>query len=292
MSGDNGHATVAGRVHAKNHATNKDSQAAEDFAADLLEELHLGDRKDMKIGVFNLTWLVLPLGFYFLFEWAFEKFAPHIADGDLNLALFEAALFVPVVVFTLLAGKSQLAGWRMPRGLSWLWVAGPLWLGIVTPFTMAMENLTLAPEKAILWLAVSFFVAVNEETLFRGFILRGMMRGFRPLTAVLVSSVAFGTLHLMNLNAGGDPVFVIAQVISAAGIGTIMAAMTLRSGSIVPALLFHFIGDFVGLSALGGYEEGIQMPELAPSMVISGLVFFAWGMFWSWRAVKKNKLRY
>lgn len=243
-----------------------------------------------RVWVFNLSWLVLPLLFYVAFEWAFEKFGPGIADENTNLLAFEAALFVVVVGFTVIARHFHMAGWRWPKGLSWLWVAGPMWLAVFTPLSAAVENIKAHPDQLPLWLATSALVAVNEETLFRGFILRGMLGQFRTLAAVIVSSVVFGLLHLFNLKAGGDPALIAAQIVSAAGIGSVFAAMTIRCGSVFPAMILHFLGDTIGLAALGGYEQAISDPTMAPSIAVSGLVFFAWGLFWAWRAEKKGKV--
>ncbi|GJL94978.1 MAG: hypothetical protein DHS20C05_13830 [Hyphococcus sp.] len=244
------------------------------------------------IKVFNLSWLVLPLGFAVLYEWMFRKFMPVIEDAEISLLAYEVILAVLVISFTLLARKTFLAGWKMPKGFSWLLVVGPVWLGIISPVGMAIENAAGDVGAVLIWGAISLLVAINEETLFRGFALRGLMKSFRPLTAVILSSIAFGLLHLVNLWEGGSPILIGAQVISATGVGAIMAALTLRSGSILPAILIHFLVDIVGLTALGGFEEALQSVEFAPSLVITGLVFFAWGLFWSWRAERAGKIKY
>lgn len=245
----------------------------------------------MFVRVYNLSWLVLPLGFYLAFEAAYARFGPEIKDGDLDLLAFEALLFVAVVGFVALARKFNVAGWRAPQGLAWLWLAGPLWLGVVGPIALAAQTAAAtAPANLLLWAAISYFVAINEETLFRGFILRGLLRQFSPVAAVLASSIAFGLMHFFNLSAGGDPIFVGAQAVSALGVGTIMAAMTLRTGSIWPAALLHFLTDAIGLTALGGYQEAIGSAEFAPSLIISGFVFLAWGLFWTWRIARADKV--
>ncbi len=253
-----------------------------------MEEEYRGERE--KLWVFDLSWLAGPIAFYLVYEWAFGRAIPETGDGDLNLLIFQAGLFALVVGFTLVARKTRIGGWTLPKGVSWLWVAGPLWLGVFTPIGAAAAFYQSAPEKIVQFAVISFLVAVNEETLFRGFMLRGLMKSMQPFVAVLLSSLVFGGMHLLNLGAGGDPVFVAAQMVVAAGTGAVLAAVTLRAGSILPAMFLHFAADFVGLGALGGYEQAIQSPELAPTLIVSGVVFFAWGLFWTWRAVAKDKV--
>lgn len=268
------------------------SKQNEKTLGELADEIGLGDIASRKVRVYNLTWLMAPLAFYIAYEWAFKKWAPSFTDADTELAVYQLGLFILVVGFTLLVGQSRLAGWTPARGLSWAWVAGPLWLALLTPLGIAGANIAAAPEKLFLWLVIPALVGVVEETLFRGFMLRGLMRSFSPVSAVVMSSLAFGALHLLTLGAGGDPVFVAAQVASAAGVGAVLAAMTLRAGSILPAIAFHFAVDVVGLAALGGYENAIQSVSYAPALAINGLVFFVWGVFWAWRAQRKGKVQY
>ncbi len=274
----------------KNQSNNEIPEGDTDEIKRELKEAIFHDDADVK--VFNLSWLILPLGFAVLYEWLFRKFMPLIEDGEVSLLVYEAILAVLVISFTLLAKKTFLAGWKTPRGLSWLWIAGPAWLGIISPISLALENAAGDISAVLLWGAISFLVAINEETLFRGFALRGLMKSFRPVTAVILSSVAFGLFHLVNLWEGGNPILIVAQVVSATGIGSIMAAMTLRSGSILPAILIHFLVDIVGLTALGGFGEALQSVEYAPSLVITGLIFFAWGPFWAWRTERAGKVKY
>ncbi len=246
----------------------------------------------VSVKIYNLSWLVIPLGFCLLYEGLFNTFAPAFADADLDLLLYQAALLVAVVGFVSLFRKTRVAGWRKPNGLSWIFVAAPLWLAVISPLGLITGDSIANPPRVFIWIMISLFVAINEETIFRGFILRGMMRSMNPMTALVASSMAFGLLHFLNLFAAGDPVFVGAQMVSAAGVGAVAAAMTLRCGSIIPAAVLHFLVDAIGLTAIGGFDEAIQSRELAPSLVVTGLVFFVWGIFWSWRAIRAGKVNH
>ncbi len=258
-----------------------------------LEELAEELKSDKaRIWIFDLTWVVLPLALLFAFDIAYRAYAPAIADADVNLLLYEAILLVAVAGALVIAGKKLTGAWRMPQGFAWLWIAGPLWLAVFTPIGAALEMIAQQPQKLIVWVGVSLFVAINEEVIFRGFVLKGLLRKSGTVTAVLLSSFAFGLLHLLNLLEGGEPVLIGAQIISAMGIGAVLAAVTLRSGSLWPAIVLHFLADVIGLAALGGYGEAIQTVELAPAVAISGAVFLAWGTFWAWRISRAGKIAY
>lgn len=90
------------------------------------------------------------------------------------------------------------------------------------------------------WLLI-FTIAItpifSEELLFRGVLLRAMEPRFRTRTVVLTTALLFGAYHM---SAG--------RMIPLTGLGVLMAFLALRSGSIVPAMLFHLLHN--GISVL------------------------------------------
>jgi sodium transport system permease protein len=140
----------------------------------------------------------------------------------------------------------------------------PKWLaaGIILPFVLnplAVELLsrlkwffpdipqgaetvlgTMAQRNLPLWLPLMAFAvvpAVCEELAFRGFILSGLQRTQRYRLAAVMSSVAFGIIHMIPQ-----------QVFNATLLGLVLAALALRSGSLIPGVIFHFI--FNGIQVL------------------------------------------
>jgi sodium transport system permease protein len=84
--------------------------------------------------------------------------------------------------------------------------------------------------KASLWLTVLALVqAIGEELTFRGFILTGLARRYRPWTAILLTSFLF-LLFQMN----------VFQALPHLLLGIVLGYLTLRTGSVGPAMLFHF----------------------------------------------------
>jgi sodium transport system permease protein len=71
--------------------------------------------------------------------------------------------------------------------------------------------------------------AIGEELAFRGFILNGLRKRYRARTTVFLSAFMGAFFH-MNVFAF-IPVFLI---------GLVLGLLTIRSRSIVPAMLFHF----------------------------------------------------
>jgi sodium transport system permease protein len=110
-----------------------------------------------------------------------------------------------------------------------------------------------------LWLAgLSLVVlpAVCEELAFRGLILTGLRRRYRPWAAVGLSSFLFALYH-MN----------VFQLLPTFLLGVVLALLTVRSGSVYPAMLFHFLhnGLLVGSAWL---EQYVHEVAITPETVV------------------------
>jgi sodium transport system permease protein len=107
------------------------------------------------------------------------------------------------------------------------------------------------------WAVLSIVVlpAVCEELAFRGFILTGLRRRFRPWTAILLSSFLFALYHLN-----------VFQLLPTFLLGVVLGLLAVRSGSLWPPMLFHFLhnGLLVGITNLHGLDTwGIEIPPRA-----------------------------
>jgi sodium transport system permease protein len=85
------------------------------------------------------------------------------------------------------------------------------------PLIMIIGTFALAP-------------AICEEIAFRGFILSGFSRGGRMGVAVVLSSVTFGIIHMIPQ-----------QVFNATLLGLVLGLLAIRSGSLLPGIIFHLL---------------------------------------------------
>ncbi|MEM7164767.1 MAG: ABC transporter permease subunit/CPBP intramembrane protease [Planctomycetota bacterium] len=91
---------------------------------------------------------------------------------------------------------------------------------------------------------VALLPAVCEEIFCRGYLLSGLRQGMNRWFAVLVTAGLFGILHL-------DP----GRVLPTATLGLFMGIIVLRTGSILPAMLFHLLNNGIGIAATEEYRE-------------------------------------
>ncbi len=86
--------------------------------------------------------------------------------------------------------------------------------------------------------------AFAEEALYRGMIL-GVLRPAGTWPAVLISSGLFALAHLANVLFGQAPAVTVAQAVGTFCFGIGYAALRLRTGSILPLMVLHFLTDLL-----------------------------------------------
>lgn len=120
-----------------------------------------------------------------------------------------------------------------------------------------------------LLVALAFVPAVCEELVFRGFLLSALRGRVSTLAAVAVVGAVFGLFHLYMEKI---PVHAL--------LGAVLAWMTLRSGSILPAMVVHFANNALPLAAtrieklanllgLPESEADLLTPDVDGRLVIS-----------------------
>lgn len=131
------------------------------------------------------------------------------------------------------------------------------------PFLIGKAPLSLV----VLAVVISLMVGFVEEGVFRGLIIRILLpKGI--LQAVLLSSVIFAALHLLNLLSGFPLAYVVGQMIIGFGLGILFAAIRLRTGSIWPTLLLHGIFDSTGLLLLALNPKQATSINLSLSIIV------------------------
>ena len=102
-------------------------------------------------------------------------------------------------------------------------------------------------------LVYALLAAMCEEIAFRGFILTGLRQRFNAWTAILISSLLFALYHMNVFQA--LPAFVL---------GVVLAILAVRSKSILPSMLLHFLNNaaVIGIALLPRAEVSAEPTSL------------------------------
>jgi len=116
--------------------------------------------------------------------------------------------------------------------------------------------------------------AFCEEIFFRG-LLQTSLSQFSKWTMILVPSILFGLFH-------SQIAFLIPQIL----IGVYLAILTYYSGSIIPAMIVHFLNNFKAILMMNIFGLDNQNLDLTISLIILPISLFA--IFYVIKFIKKN----
>lgn len=106
----------------------------------------------------------------------------------------------------------------------------------------ALESLMAdVPDLPSALLFFAFIPAVCEEVAFRGFILSGLEKGHSARSAIVMSALLFGFMHVL--------ISLFQQLFNATLLGLVLGLMAVRSRSLLPGIVFHTINNGLAVAA-------------------------------------------
>lgn len=124
-------------------------------------------------------------------------------------------------------------------------------------------------------LLVAVLPGICEEIAFRGVLLHGLRQRLRPVVLCLVIGATFAAFHLE-----------LSRFLPTAFIGAVLTAITLRTGSIYPAMAWHTASNG---SALLAEHFNLALDELPLAAYGLGLAAAALALGWIWRVGSESR---
>ncbi|MCZ6735414.1 MAG: type II CAAX endopeptidase family protein, partial [Planctomycetota bacterium] len=207
-------------------------------------------------------------------------FAVIIAPGQL---VFAAAAIVPAILSPRPAyqrlglGRGRLPLWTFPVLMLATPLVGLLGYFLLLPMTdepseqlefiYGMFTKPTGVFAVVVVVSLSVVPGFVEESLFRGYIQRRLLKRWPPIAAIGFTSFLFAAAHI-------DP----HHFLMVLPIGVWLGIVAWRSGSIWPAILCHFFLNLVGVlnARLSGDSADMQFTFDAPTIVglaATGLAF-------------------
>lgn len=183
-------------------------------------------------------------------------------------ALFSGAMSVFLMIFIIRGKMAGYLGLRAPEVTAgkMLFYIPLLITGAVTAFFgMGSEYGALSSVLA----GVSMvFVGFIEEVIFRGFLFRGIAKE-SVKRAAIISAVTFGIGHFVNLLNGKDLLENSIQVVFAVAAGFMLVFIFLRTGSIIPCVVFHSLNNCIAAFSTGKLLTD-SLGETGGSLIAAG----------------------
>jgi membrane protease YdiL (CAAX protease family) len=144
----------------------------------------------------------------------------------------------------------------------------------------------LPPDSPDLFVSIP---SMFEEVGFRGIVLTVFLSKYSERKSIIFSSVGFGLMHLLNLALGREPVWVLGQVVWAFTIGLFYGYVFVRTRSLLPSMIVHYLGNVL-VGSLTGYMQArasIEIQALYGVILSFGVVpttlMILWTRFFSSR---------
>lgn len=113
------------------------------------------------------------------------------------------------------------------------------------------------------------FPSIFEEAVFRGIVLTVFLGKVAERKAIIFSSLGFGLMHLLNLAGGRELVLVLGQVVWASILGLFYGYIFVRTRSLLPPMIVHYLGN-VFIGSLTGYMQSRASIEM---QALYGIIF-------------------
>ena len=187
-------------------------------------------------------------------------------------------------------------GWLRPSGLrkinlgwSWAMILIVLIYKVLTTihaFTGSVILVIPNTPASVAESVYSFPTALVEEAMYRGVVLLAMIAAWGDtkkgiVKAILLSSILFGMLHL--LNAIANPFgMVLFQAVIVSLPGILYAALFLRTGSLWPAIIIHWLTNASLNAKIATMESFSETPQMwiQWGVYLLPLVVFSFYLIW------------
>lgn len=123
------------------------------------------------------------------------------------------------------------------------------------------------PPRSTSWLIS--VISIFEEITYRGVVLAIFLRFYKQPKAIIFSAIVFGLMHIFTILEGRPFVWTAGQVVWAAIAGLFYGYVTIKTNSLLPAMIVHYLGNLF-IAAINAY---IQNNASVPAQAIYGVVF-------------------
>jgi membrane protease YdiL (CAAX protease family) len=187
----------------------------------------------LNFGFLALLWLIaVPYGLKLPKRESFKEFTYTIGLTRIRPILRNCFLgigiaviyFLSALYFTLILGEINFVHWYLENPHP---APFPLYLG---------------------WLlfVIMLIPGIWEEVAFRGVILNLQRKKYTQTTTIILNGMLFGLYHLVNLVWGFNWYSTIIQVIYASCLGVTLAYVFMKTRSLLPCIIVHYLLDSVG----------------------------------------------
>jgi membrane protease YdiL (CAAX protease family)/predicted permease len=207
----------------------------------------------LKFGFIALLWLIaVPYGLKLPKKETFKEFTQTIGLSRikhrwhnylLGIGIFSIYI-LSALYFTFIFGEINFFNWYLEN-------PNPIFLDNLNPLYLGW------------FLSIYMLIpGIWEEVAFRGVILNLQIKKYSQTTTIILNGVFFGLYHLVNLLVGFNWYNTILQVIFASCLGVALAYVYMKTKSLIPCILAHYLFNTIGQVFVNGNFPNILSESL------------------------------
>jgi len=235
--------------------------------------------------IFNKSIVVLILWIAAVVLTAHFQVSGTVSLNDLVQQNLLIGNFIAVLILFsfLITNRSALkVGFAAPQpAKSWLLLWFPL-LFVIIFFTGGLSRGLPASQAFFFIFINTLLVGISEELMFRGIFFSAALKRFSAWKSIWLVSVAFGLVHSLNGFLTGDFLSAFVQSLAAMMSGFWFMALRIRTKSLYPPIIIHFLWDFslfLFTSQAAGSQEEVSLLVRIIVPVLFVLPLFLYGLF-------------
>lgn len=225
------------------------------------------------------------IGFFFIFIMAFCSlpFIAMLIFKNVSPSAEKLAICIAQIITYLILAKKLYKKYDLDLKLNfninyklYIWILF-LWIGFMLTYdnTLGIMINKLAPDSWIneamadeinypisAFLGICIIAPIFEEVICRGYVLQRLSMKYSKNTAIVLSAIFFGTIH-MN----------VVQAPNAFAIGLVFGAIYLRTNSLIPCIFLHFINNT--FCYISGYFPIYDDNSFSYIKLASGIIILA-----------------
>ncbi|MBM6700690.1 CPBP family intramembrane metalloprotease, partial [Bifidobacterium pullorum subsp. saeculare] len=123
---------------------------------------------------------------------------------------------------------------------------------LIILIVLCLQGFSSQPlETIIFYVGFAILIGFVEESIYRGIMIKILLpRGILP--AILTSSILFSVTHMLNLLSGQSLGQTGLQLAYSFLIGIVLAQLFIKTGNILPLILFHSLHNLIQFLGSGG----------------------------------------
>ncbi len=212
------------------------------------------DRKRLQVALLTgVAWVLVTM---FGMRWASDGSKKPLVETVSHGISWNLAMAIGVLLLVTLVMRwrdLKFVAPRPPGSLKLLWFP-TLYLLL---FAMLGAFLGLPPLGTLMFVLLNtLMVGLSEEWMFRGVLFQGLRSRLRLWPAIIVTTLLFGGVHVVNVITTGQLAEAAVQAVAAAMSGTVMIALLIRTGSLWVPVVYHALWDLGTFTVSAGASGG------------------------------------